>query len=72
MSITSKSFSGQVPKSAFAIGYLTLVVLVFGDALFAQEYLYLTPYWLAWYAAAAIALAGSAYFFFKADWRRVF
>jgi len=72
MSITSKSVSGQVPKSAFAIGYLTLVVLVFGDALFAQEYLYLTPSWLAWYTAAAIALAGSAYFFFKADWRRVF
>jgi len=72
MSITSKSVSGQVPKSAFAIGYLILVVLVFGDALFAQEYLYLTPSWLAWYAAAAIALAGSAYFFFKADWRRVF
>ena len=72
MSITSRAVSGKVPKSAFTIGYLTLVLLVFGDALFAQEYLYLTPAWLAWYGVAAIVIAGSAYFFFKSDWRRVF
>lgn len=76
MSLTSRvaktDLAEQVPRSAFAIGYLTLVILVFGDALFAQEYLYLTPGWLAWYAAVAIALAGSAYFFLKSDWRRVF
>jgi O-antigen ligase len=75
MSITSKDalkpVAGQVPKLAFAIGYLALVLVVFGDALFAQEYLYLTPAWLAWYGLSAIALAGSAYYFFKSDWKRV-
>ena len=76
MSVTSKKARkpvvAQVPKRAFAIAYLALVLVVFGDALFAQEYLYLTPAWLAWYGLSAIALAGSAYYFFKADWRRVF
>lgn len=75
MSITRedapKPVAGQVPKRAFAIGYLSLVLVVFGDALFAQEYLYLTPAWLAWYGLSAVALAGSAYFFFTSDWKRV-
>lgn len=71
MSTTSKAVSEQVPKSAFATGYMALVLFVFGDALFAQEYLYLTPSWLAWYCVATIVIAGSAYFFFKSDWRRV-
>ena len=76
MSITSKvaqkANGTQVPRLAFAIGYLALLVVVTGDALFAQEYLYLTPSWLAWYAVVSVALVGSAYYFFKADWRRVF
>lgn len=75
MSITREDapepVAGQVPKRAFAIGYLSLVLVVFGDALFAQEYLYLTPAWLAWYGLSAVALAGSAYYFFTSDWKRV-
>jgi exopolysaccharide production protein ExoQ len=62
----------QIPKGAFAIGYLALGLVVVGDALFAQEYLQLTYYWLAWYVAVAVALVGSAYYFFKSDWQRVF
>jgi O-antigen ligase len=76
MSLTSKqeqkSLGGKVPRTAFAIGYLSLVLVAVGDALFAQEYLYLTPYWLVWYALSAVAVVGSAYYFFKSDWRRVF
>jgi hypothetical protein len=76
MSLTSKqeqkSLGGQVPRTAFAIGYLSLALVAVGDALFAQEYLYLTPYWLVWYALSAVAVVGSAYYFFKSDWRRVF
>jgi O-antigen ligase len=76
MSLTSKkeqkSLGGKVPRAAFAIGYLSLVLVAVGDALFAQEYLYLTPYWLVWYALSAVAVVGSAYYFFKSDWRRVF
>lgn len=67
-----KSLGGKVPRTAFAIGYLSLVLVAVGDALFAQEYLYLTPYWLVWYALSAVAVVGSAYYFFKSDWRRVF
>ena len=67
-----KSLGGKVPRTAFAIGYLSLALVAVGDALFAQEYLYLTPYWLVWYALSAVAVVGSAYYFFKSDWRRVF
>jgi O-antigen ligase len=49
-----------------------LALVAVGDALFAQEYLYLTPYWLVWYALSAVAVVGSAYYFCKSDWRRVF
>jgi O-antigen ligase len=76
MSLTSKKaqkpVARHVPRQAFAIGYLALILIVFGDALFAQEYLYVTPAWLSWYGLSAIALAGAAYYFFKSDWRRVF
>jgi O-antigen ligase len=76
MSLTSKqehkSLGGKVPRTAFAIGYLSLALVAVGDALFAQEYLYLTPYWLVWYALSAVAVVGSAYYFFKSHWRRVF
>jgi hypothetical protein len=67
-----KSLARQVPRPAFAIGYLSLALVAIGDALFAQEYLNLTPHWLAWYALSAVAVTGSAYYFFKSDWRRVF
>jgi len=63
--------AGHVPDLAYANGYLTLILFVFGDALFAQEYLALTPAWLAWYFVAATVLLGSAYYFFKSDWKRV-
>jgi hypothetical protein len=76
MSLTNKKaqkpVARHVPRQAFAIGYLALILVVFGDALFAQEYLYVTPAWLAWYGLSAMALVGSAYYFFKSDWRRVF
>ena len=76
MSLSSKFAknpgAGQVSNGALSVGYLSLMLLVLGDALFAQEYLYLTPHWLAWYGLSAIALAGCAYYFFTSDWRRVF
>lgn len=75
MSITSKvakkNSVQQVPKLAYATAYLSLMLVVVGDALFAQEYLYLTPSWLAWYGLVAVALTGCAYFFFTSDWKRV-
>ena len=67
-----KTSRKHVPKFAYAIGYLTLILFVFGDALFAQEYLNQTPAWLAWFLLTVIGLIGSVYYFFKSDWRRVF
>jgi O-antigen ligase len=65
----SKSNSVSLP--AIAIAYLTLGLVVIGDALFAQEYLGLTPSWLSWYALTAVGVTGALYYFLKSDWRRV-
>ncbi len=75
MSVTSKKAHRtvrQIPKLAYAIGYLTLILFVLGDALFAQEYLNQTPAWLAWFLLTVIALIGSGFYLLKSDWRRVF
>ncbi|MEI8231259.1 MAG: O-antigen ligase family protein [Actinomycetes bacterium] len=60
-----------VPWQVHTIAYLTLGLVVFGDALFAQEYLLLTLPWLLWYGLGAIGLSGAIYFLAKAQWRRV-
>lgn len=56
------------PKS---IAYLTLGLVVLGDAMFAQEYLLMTLPWLIWYALGAIGLAGAFYFLMRSSWNRV-
>ncbi len=75
MSVTSEKALqtvGQIPKLAYAIGYLTLILFVLGDALFAQEYLNQTPAWLAWFFLTVVSLIGSGFYLLKSDWRRVF
>ena len=69
--LANKQTTEQVSKGATSIGYLSLMLLVLGDALFAQEYLYLSVHWLVWYFFAAVALVGAGYYFLKSDWKRV-
>lgn len=75
MSKTSKATKGisgpPVPWQVHAIAYLTLGLVVVGDALFAQEYFLLTLPWLLWYGLGVIGLAGAIYYLTKSDWRRV-
>lgn len=75
MSKTSKTAKGtsdpRVPWQVHAIAYLTLGLVVIGDALFAQEYLLLSLSWLLWYGLGALGLAGAIYYLSKSDWSRV-
>jgi O-antigen ligase len=75
MAQTSKAakaaLAKRVPWQVNAIAYLTLGLVVIGDALFAQEYLLLSLSWLLWYGLGAIGLAGAIYYLSKSDWRRV-
>jgi hypothetical protein len=75
MAQTSKAakaaLAKRVPWQVNAIAYLTLGLVVIGDALFAQEYLLLSLSWLLWYGLGAIGLTGAIYYLSKSDWRRV-
>lgn len=61
----------KLPMQVHAIAYLTLGLVIIGDAMFAQEYLLLTPAWIGWYTLTCIALTGAIYYLARADWRRV-
>ena len=58
-------------KLARYLAYLSLVVLISGDSLFGEDYINTNPVWILWLLAALTTVAGSAYFLFKSDWKRV-
>ena len=62
------SHLGWAPLS---VAYLSLVVLVSGDSLFAEDYIRPNPVWFVWLTLAIATVAGATYFLLRADWRRV-
>lgn len=61
----------QADGKARVFAYLSLLTLIAGDTMFAEDYLRPSGIWFSWLALAAVSLAGAVYFFLKADWFRV-
>lgn len=56
---------------ARVFAYLSLLSLIAGDSMFAEDYIRPSLIWFAWLSLALVSLAGALYFLFKADWFRV-
>ena len=61
----------KADSKARVFAYLSLLTLIAGDSMFAEDYLRPSLIWFAWLALALVSLAGAIYFFLRADWRRV-
>lgn len=53
-------------------GYMALLTLILGDYLFANNFVSLTPSWIAWLALALLTVISAGYLLFQTDWKRVF
>ena len=71
MNNPKKMKSKELGAAPFVFAYLSLLVLVSGDSLFAEGYIQPNLTWGVWLVLALGALSGATYFFFKADWFRV-
>lgn len=51
--------------------YLSLLTLIAGDTMFAEDYIRPALIWFAWLALAIFCVSGAIFYFFKAEWLRV-
>jgi len=71
MTKTKKTKLKKPSRPAVLVAYLSLGVLIAGDSMFAEDYIRPSLVWGLWLSLALVCLAGSSYFLFTADWRRV-